>query len=165
VSPVCAHPRHDHATATGSSSKPRCSTAPSTGRASAPGSSSRPLCSNWRGGDVRHPGLCFPPPQPGATAPALAFAQSRTHGAPSSGATSLGEPAGASVCRRAVGRGGAGVRRARLPQVLAVWRSCHGFGRARCPRCGHDCIIAFSGRARAVCPSCHSRRLRDPLIV
>jgi len=25
---------------------------------------------------------------------------------------------------------------------------CHGFGRARCPRCGHDFLVAFSCRAR-----------------
>ena len=29
----------------------------------------------------------------------------------------------------------------------------HGFGRARCPACGHDFLVAFSCRSRAVCPS------------
>ena len=36
-----------------------------------------------------------------------------------------------------------------------------GFGRARCPRCGHDFIVAFSCRARAVCPSCNARRMAE----
>jgi len=36
-----------------------------------------------------------------------------------------------------------------------------GFGRARCPQCGHDFIIAFSCRARAVCPSCNARRMAE----
>ncbi len=34
-----------------------------------------------------------------------------------------------------------------------------GFGRARCTRCGHDFLVAFSCRARAVCPSCNARRM------
>ena len=38
---------------------------------------------------------------------------------------------------------------------------CHGFGRARCPRCGHDFLVAFSCRARAVCPSCNARRMAE----
>jgi hypothetical protein len=36
-----------------------------------------------------------------------------------------------------------------------------GFGRARCPRCGHDFLVAFSCRARAVCPSCNARRMAE----
>ena len=30
----------------------------------------------------------------------------------------------------------------------------HGFARARCGACGHDFLIAFSCKGRAVCPSC-----------
>jgi ribosomal protein S27E len=37
----------------------------------------------------------------------------------------------------------------------------HGFGRARCPGCGHDFLVAFSCRARAVCPSCNARRMAE----
>jgi len=37
----------------------------------------------------------------------------------------------------------------------------HGFGRARCPACGHDFLVAFSCRARAVCPSCNARRMAE----
>lgn len=35
----------------------------------------------------------------------------------------------------------------------------HGFARARCGQCGHDFLIAFSCKGRAVCPSCNSRRM------
>jgi hypothetical protein len=33
--------------------------------------------------------------------------------------------------------------------------------RARCPACGQDFVIAFSCRARAVCPSCNARRMAE----
>ena len=35
----------------------------------------------------------------------------------------------------------------------------HGFGRARCPDCGHDIFVAFSCKLRGVCPSCGGRRM------
>ncbi|MCC7328002.1 MAG: transposase zinc-binding domain-containing protein, partial [Burkholderiales bacterium] len=35
----------------------------------------------------------------------------------------------------------------------------HGFARARCGNCGHDFLIAFSCKGRAVCPSCNARRM------
>jgi hypothetical protein len=35
----------------------------------------------------------------------------------------------------------------------------HGFARARCGECGHDFLIAFSCKGRAVCPSCNARRM------
>jgi hypothetical protein len=35
----------------------------------------------------------------------------------------------------------------------------HGFARARCGRCGHDFLIAFSCKGRGVCPSCNARRM------
>ena len=35
------------------------------------------------------------------------------------------------------------------------------FGRARCPACGHDFLVAYSCRARAVCPSCNARRMAE----
>ena len=34
-----------------------------------------------------------------------------------------------------------------------------GFARARCGQCGHDFLIAFSCKGRAVCPSCNTRRM------
>lgn len=110
-----------------------------------------------------------PPPRPvfpatparGATAPALPCAQNRAHGALSSGATSLGELAGASVCQRAVRRGGAGVVARDFREYLPCGVCCHGFGRARGPRCGHDFIIAYSCRARAVGPSCHAGHMGE----
>jgi len=34
-----------------------------------------------------------------------------------------------------------------------------GFARARCGQCGHDFLIAFSCKGRAVCPSCNARRM------
>ena len=34
-----------------------------------------------------------------------------------------------------------------------------GFCRARCPACGHDFLVAFSCKGRAVCPSCNARRM------
>jgi uncharacterized Zn finger protein (UPF0148 family) len=35
----------------------------------------------------------------------------------------------------------------------------HGFVRARCDRCGHDFLVAFSCKGRGVCPSCNTRRM------
>jgi Transposase zinc-binding domain len=35
----------------------------------------------------------------------------------------------------------------------------HGFARARCGQCGHDFLVAFSGKGRGVCPSCNTRRM------
>ena len=35
----------------------------------------------------------------------------------------------------------------------------HGFARARCGACGHDFLIAFSCKGRAVCPACNARRM------
>ena len=37
----------------------------------------------------------------------------------------------------------------------------HGFVRVRCDACGDDLLLAFSCKARAVCPSCTSRRASD----
>lgn len=34
----------------------------------------------------------------------------------------------------------------------------HGFVRAHCDACGHDLLVGFSCKARAVCPSCAGRR-------
>ena len=35
----------------------------------------------------------------------------------------------------------------------------HGFTRARCEACNHDVLIAFSCKARGLCPSCAGRRM------
>lgn len=37
----------------------------------------------------------------------------------------------------------------------------HGFVRAHCDTCGHDLLVAFSCKARAVCPSCAGRRMAN----
>ncbi len=37
----------------------------------------------------------------------------------------------------------------------------HGFARARCAECGHDFLIAFSCKGRALCPSCNARRMAE----
>ena len=37
----------------------------------------------------------------------------------------------------------------------------HGFVRAHCDQCGHDLLVAFSCKARAVCPSCAGRRMAN----
>jgi hypothetical protein len=37
----------------------------------------------------------------------------------------------------------------------------HGFGRAHCASCGHDCLVAFSCKGRGICPSCNTRRLAE----
>ena len=46
-------------------------------------------------------------------------------------------------------------------QYLTCGVLAHGFGRARCPACGHDFLVALSCRARAVCPSCNARRMAE----
>jgi hypothetical protein len=33
------------------------------------------------------------------------------------------------------------------------------FARARCAQCGHDFLVAFSCKGRALCPSCNTRRM------
>ncbi len=35
----------------------------------------------------------------------------------------------------------------------------HGFLRLRCGQCGHDKLLAFSGKRRGLCPSCGARVL------
>lgn len=37
----------------------------------------------------------------------------------------------------------------------------HGFTRAHCDTCGHDLLVAFSCKARSVCPSCAGRRMAN----
>src|SRR5512142_967869 len=37
----------------------------------------------------------------------------------------------------------------------------HGFTRARCDTCGHDVLVAFSCKARGLCPSCAGRRMAN----
>jgi len=37
----------------------------------------------------------------------------------------------------------------------------NGFARARCAGCGHDFLIAFSGKGRGVCPSCNTRPMAE----
>jgi hypothetical protein len=37
----------------------------------------------------------------------------------------------------------------------------HGFVRAHCDTCGHDLLVAFSCKARSVCPSCAGRRMAN----
>lgn len=37
----------------------------------------------------------------------------------------------------------------------------HGFVRAHCDTCGHDLLVAFSCKVRAVCPSCAGRRMAN----
>jgi len=37
----------------------------------------------------------------------------------------------------------------------------YGFARARCGECGHDFLVAFSCKGRAVCPSCNTRRMAE----
>ncbi|MBI5908935.1 MAG: transposase zinc-binding domain-containing protein [Betaproteobacteria bacterium] len=35
----------------------------------------------------------------------------------------------------------------------------HGFARIYCPKCRHDYLLAFSCKARYLCPSCHQKRV------
>jgi hypothetical protein len=35
----------------------------------------------------------------------------------------------------------------------------HGFARIRCDACTHEYLLAFSGKCRSFCPSCHAKRL------
>ena len=37
----------------------------------------------------------------------------------------------------------------------------HGFVRAHCDACGHDLLVAFSCKARSICPSCAGRRMAN----
>ena len=37
----------------------------------------------------------------------------------------------------------------------------HGFVRCRCDNCGHELLVAFSCKARGICPSCAGRRMAN----
>ena len=37
----------------------------------------------------------------------------------------------------------------------------HGFVRCHCDECGHDLLVAYSCKARAICPSCAGRRMAN----
>jgi hypothetical protein len=37
----------------------------------------------------------------------------------------------------------------------------NGFVRVHCPKCRAGVLVAFSCKARYLCPSCHARRLLD----
>jgi len=41
--------------------------------------------------------------------------------------------------------------------LILAW----GFCRARCPACGQDFLVAFSCKARGLCPSCNARRTAE----
>ncbi len=40
----------------------------------------------------------------------------------------------------------------------------HGFLRLRCGECGHDKLLAFSGKRRGFCPSCAARRMSQTAV-
>ena len=44
-------------------------------------------------------------------------------------------------------------------KFLACGVLAHGFARIRCDTCTHECLLAFSCKARYFCPSCHAKRL------
>ena len=46
-----------------------------------------------------------------------------------------------------------------LREYLRCGILCFGFARARCTRCGHGFLVAFSCKGRGVCPSCTGRRM------
>jgi hypothetical protein len=65
------------------------------------------------------------------------------------------EPVGRVKHRFAVATG----RSARISGHFDCGILARGFARARCGQCGHDFLIAFSCKGRAVCPSCNTRRM------
>ena len=46
-------------------------------------------------------------------------------------------------------------------QYLECGILAYGFARARCAECGHDFLVAFSCKGRALCPSCNARRMAE----
>jgi hypothetical protein len=48
-----------------------------------------------------------------------------------------------------------------LRRYLECGILAYGFARARCGECGHDFLVAFSCKGRAVCPSCNTRRMAE----
>jgi len=87
----------------------------------------------------------------------------RAHAALLGGATSLGKLASASLDSAGVPWDEAVP--AFVERDFRMYLDCRilarGFARARCPACGQEFIIAFSCRARAVCPSCNARRMAE----
>ncbi len=51
--------------------------------------------------------------------------------------------------------------RTELRRYLRCGDFAQGFTRARCDACGHDLLVAFSCKARGVCPSCAGRRMAN----
>ena len=45
--------------------------------------------------------------------------------------------------------------------ILECGILAYGFARARCAECGHDFLVAFSCKGRALCPSCNARRMAE----
>jgi len=58
-----------------------------------------------------------------------------------------------------------GFFRAYLKQVIYRYLDCgilhNGFARVKCKDCGHEYLLAFSGRRRHFCPSCHQKKVVD----
>jgi hypothetical protein len=48
-----------------------------------------------------------------------------------------------------------------LRRFLECGILAYGFARAHCAECGHDFLVAFSCKGRAVCPSCGTRRMAE----
>ena len=50
-----------------------------------------------------------------------------------------------------------------VAQVADKFLACgvldHGFARIRCDDCAHEYLLAFSGKCRCFCLSCHAKRL------
>ena len=51
-----------------------------------------------------------------------------------------------------------------LRRFLECGILAYGFAGGRCEECGHDFLIAFSCKDRAVCPSCNARRMVETTI-
>ncbi len=51
--------------------------------------------------------------------------------------------------------------REELRRYLRCGDFAQGFTHARCEACGHDLLVAFSCKARGVCPSCAGRRMAN----
>ncbi len=57
-----------------------------------------------------------------------------------------------------------GLLRPTIPQVVDKFLNCgtleRGFARIRCDNCGLNALLAFSGKSRWFCPSCHQKNVQ-----
>ncbi len=67
-------------------------------------------------------------------------------------------------CDRRQGAAGPAYVEREFRRYLECGILANGFARARCAKCGHDFLIAWSCKGRGVCPACNTRRMVETAV-